>query len=229
MARYPLNGNPRITSKHGERTNMGYFGRHLGIDRSVVNVPFYAPAAGRVIATGYSQSIGHYLEAEILGYHWRFAHLSRIDVKSGKFAEGKQLGVTGNTGVTTGPHLHYDARKLGTRWNASFSNYVDPDAVIAKAIAASKPKPAPKPKMPAVGSRIQLLPKDVRTTFKAGTTTQAGKISVTDNSFIYFVRGYDKKYPYRIIINSKSAGGNGVALALYYTNGKLIPGWKALN
>jgi hypothetical protein len=81
-------------------------------------------------------------------------------------------------------------------------------------------------KMPPIGSTIQLIPKDVRTTFRAGTTTQAGQIRVTDNSFKYLVRGYDPKYPNRIIINSASAGGNGVALALYYTNGQRIPGWK---
>lgn len=224
MARYPLNGNPRITSTHGQPTGMGHFKKHLGIDRSVVNQPFYAPANGRIITTGFSASLGNFIEAEILGYHWRFAHLSRIDVKSGTFAEGRQLGVTGNSGITTGPHLHYDARKLGTVWNASFNNYVDPDKVIAQAIEASKPKP----KMPPVGSRIQLIPQDTRTTFRAGTTTQAGSIRVTDNSFVYIVRGYDAKYPNRIIINSASAGGNGVALALYYTSGAKINGWKQL-
>lgn len=86
----------------------------------------------------------------------------------------------------------------------------------------------PRPKMPKVGSRIQLIPRDTRTTFKAGTTTVRGHIKVTDNSFVYFVRGYDSKYPGRIIINTASGGGNGVALALYYTNGQRIAGWKQL-
>lgn len=80
--------------------------------------------------------------------------------------------------------------------------------------------------MPPVGSRIQLLPVDTRTTFKAGTTTQAGTIRVNANDFIYVVRGYDSKYPNRIIINSASAGGNGVSLALYYLNGAIIPKWR---
>lgn len=80
-------------------------------------------------------------------------------------------------------------------------------------------------KMPAVGSKIRLLPGQTRTTFRAGTTTVAGHIKVTDNSYIYTVRGYDPKYPNRIIINSRTAGGDGVALALYYTNGSLIEGW----
>lgn len=80
--------------------------------------------------------------------------------------------------------------------------------------------------MPAVGSRIQLIPRDTRTTYKAGTANVAGKINVTDNTFNYIVRGYDSKYPGRIIINSASAGGNGVGLALYYLTGERIPGWN---
>jgi len=225
MARYPLNGNPRISSYHGQPTGMGHFGRHLGIDRVVVNQPFYAPTKGRIISVRQSASLGHYIEAEFFGLHWRFAHLSRVSVKAGQnVAEGTQLGVTGNTGITTGPHLHYDARVLGTAWNSSFSNYRDPDAIIAQAIANERPRPV----MPAVGSLIQLIPKDKRTTFRAGTTTRAGTIDVKDNTYVYTVRGYDSRYPGRIIINSASAGGNGVALALYYTNGVRIPGWKQL-
>ena len=89
------------------------------------------------------------------------------------------------------------------------------------------PAPAPS-KMPPVGARVQLMPVSLRNTFRAGTTTVAGTIHVTDNSFIYTVRGYDAKYPNRILINSASAGGDGVALALYFTNGSLIPAWRVV-
>jgi hypothetical protein len=85
--------------------------------------------------------------------------------------------------------------------------------------------PQPANKMPPIGSRIKLTKGTVRNTFKAGTTTVAGTIRVTDETFIYTVRGYDPKYPNRILINSKSAGGDGVALALYFTSGVRIPGW----
>lgn len=84
--------------------------------------------------------------------------------------------------------------------------------------------PAPS-KMPPVGSVVELIPRQARTTFKAGTTNVAGTIKVVDDTYDYQVRGYDPKYPGRILINSKSAGGNGVALALYYTNGARIEGW----
>jgi len=82
------------------------------------------------------------------------------------------------------------------------------------------------PKMPAIGSKIKLANGTRRTTFRAGTQTQAGVLKVTDETFIYTIRAYDPRYPNRILINSRSAGGDGVALALFYTNGNKIDGWQ---
>lgn len=114
---------------------------------------------------------------------------------------------------------HYEAKKSPTfvGWGESVNG-----------VSVIKWQDPPKTNMPPVGSKIQLIPKDVRNTYRAGTTTKAGTIRVTDNTFIYTVRGYDSKYPGRIIINSASAGGNGVALALYYTNGNKIAGWRQI-
>ena len=93
----------------------------------------------------------------------------------------------------------------------------------------SSPAPAPQPsKMPPVGSKIQLIPVVTRTTYRAGTTTVAGTIRVTGNDFIYLVRGYDPKFQNRVLINSKSAGGNGVSLALFFVNGVNIGNWKVI-
>lgn len=85
---------------------------------------------------------------------------------------------------------------------------------------------APFYAMPPIGSRIQLLPHITRTTFRSGTTAVAGRINVNANDFFYFVRGYDSVHPNRIIINSASAGGNGIALALYYTDGRRVENWR---
>lgn len=213
-----------ISTKHGSPIPGSRFGKHLGTDyagsegRDVAS-----PVGGVVTMSYYSGSIGNTIELKEDGngrLH-RFAHNKTRLVSVGqRVSEGQKIAVSGNTGsFTTGPHLHWDVRKANTNWGDSFGNYYDPEALLAQ---ANKPKP----KMPPVGSKIQLLPKDVRTTFRPGTTTVAGRIDVKDNTYFYFVRGYDPKYPYRITINSASAGGNGVSLALYYTNGKLIPGWK---
>lgn len=114
--------------------------------------------------------------------------------------------------------LHPSVRYRG------WSNAVNGVAVIQYAPAP----PVTPNKMPPVGSRIQLLPVDTRTVFKTGTQTSIGQIRVTDNSFTYIVRGYDPKYPNRILINSKSVQGGSGSLALYFTNGVKIPKWQQI-
>lgn len=86
------------------------------------------------------------------------------------------------------------------------------------------PDPAPTPtpsKMPPVGSRVKFTVN--RTAFVAGTTTVKGTLPPD----IRIVRGYDPKYPNRILVNSALVG-NGVAVALYYTNGTKIDGWSVI-
>lgn len=193
--------------------------RHIGVDlRATIGTKVYAPGSG-VVTASYASSAGQTIEIRIAGKLWRFMHLSKRHVSVGQsVSEGQVIALSGNSGGVAA-HLHVDVRKDGTVWNASLNNYSDFRSVIADAAK-------PKLDMPAVGSVIQLIPKDTRTTFKAGTTNVAGKIDVKDNTYTYVVRGYDSKYPGRILMNSASAGGNGVALALYYTDGRRIEGWK---
>lgn len=81
--------------------------------------------------------------------------------------------------------------------------------------------------MPAIGSRIKLRKSTkARTTWRVGTANVAGRIIPKDESYIYVVRGYDAKYPGRIIINSAQGGGNNVGLALYLLNGQRIDDWQ---
>lgn len=215
-----VDGNPPQTSKHGQETNMGFFGKHLGYDYGVsVDTSVKAPVSGKVTNSDWSDNLGNWIEisGDDNRTH-RLAHLSRRDVSRNEVVEeGQQIGLSGKTGLVTGPHVHHDVRKAGTAWNAAFSNYFDWEKLLAASSNASL-----------VGKKIQLIPEDERTTFRAGTTDVAGKIRVTDNTFIYIVRGIDLKYPNRVLINSASAGGDGVALALQYTNGQVIPGWKVL-
>lgn len=219
--RRPVDSYTRISSTHGQKTNMGTFGRHLGIDYAMPQGGIVrSPVNGRVTFSGSSAALGNYYEIveDGNGRIHRICHLKSRSVGRGAVVrEGQDIGRSGNTGITTGPHTHWDVRRANTAWNASFNNYYDPELLLR-----------PTFNMPPVGSLVQLLPKDTRSTFKPGTTTQVGTINVNAGDFIYIVRGYDPNYPGRIIINSASAGGNGVALALYYTNGQRIPGWKQL-
>lgn len=131
MARYPLNGTPRISNTHGA-AGWGTFGRHLGIDFAVgVGAPVYAPVSGtvrEVVETSGAGSGGKRIElAGVDGMWHRFLHLSSWNVSRNQYVvEGQIIGWSGATGDVTGPHLHWDVRKAGTAWNASFTNYVDP-------------------------------------------------------------------------------------------------------
>lgn len=142
-----------------------------------------------------------------------YGHIGIADKNAGTFSVAtlEQNGATGN-----GSGVRGDAIRVR-------------NITKSRVLGVLRPRAAkPVVKMPAVGSKIKLSKGVTRTTFRAGTTKVAGRIYATDNSYIYTIRGYDQVYGGRIIINSRSAGGNGVALALYYTNGNKISGWSTV-
>jgi len=69
-----------------------------------------ASANGIVIDTGYDLSYGNYVVIKHgFDFYTRYAHLQRIIVKErSKIVRGEILGMIGNTGLSTGPHLHYE-------------------------------------------------------------------------------------------------------------------------
>ncbi len=89
---------------------------HPGVDlRAPVGTPIYAPADGVVEFAGYNATNGFGYVVIIehnFGFKSRFAHMSRKDVvKEGEFIKkGTLIGYSGNTGLSTGPHLHYEIR-----------------------------------------------------------------------------------------------------------------------
>ena len=95
---------------------------HAGID-FVANTgtPVYAPGKGRVVFIG--RNGGYGLEIEIdhgYGYRTRYAHLSKALVKRGqKIKRGDLIAKTGNSGLSTGPHLHYEISHNGRKLNPS--------------------------------------------------------------------------------------------------------------
>lgn len=88
---------------------------HPGIDLAAsIGTPIYAPASGVVEFSGYSNNgYGHnVILLHNFGFKSVFAHMTRKDVvKAGDFVnKGDLIGYTGNTGLSTGPHLHYEVR-----------------------------------------------------------------------------------------------------------------------
>ncbi len=107
-----------LTSTYGMRVDpfTGLPTLHAGIDFSAgIGVRVVATADGTVIWASTRGSYGETVEIEHLGgLTTRYAHLSRIDVKVGqKVTRGEMIGAVGNTGRSTGPHLHYEIRLNG--------------------------------------------------------------------------------------------------------------------
>jgi len=112
-----------ITSLGGLRINpvTGRREFHDGIDIAApVGTTVVAPKDGVVLATGVSATFGKYLQlAHGGGYVSFMAHLNMIKVGVGeKVLQGQQVAYSGNTGRSTGPHLHF-----GVFFNGQ---YVDP-------------------------------------------------------------------------------------------------------
>jgi murein DD-endopeptidase MepM/ murein hydrolase activator NlpD len=85
---------------------------HKGLDFSTWRSgdPIVATANGQVVTVGFDASFGNYVIIKHKhGIYTRYCHMSTIRVKKGQFVSQRDvIGTVGNTGVTTGPHLHYE-------------------------------------------------------------------------------------------------------------------------
>lgn len=112
-----------ITSTVGGRASPGGIGstNHKGTDIGRVGYTssVYAAKAGTVIVAQYSSSYGNYVVVSHgSGNTTLYAHMSSIKVSVGQYvAQGAVLGITGSTGNSTGPHLHFEVTENGVRVN----------------------------------------------------------------------------------------------------------------
>ncbi|HEY9055132.1 MAG TPA: M23 family metallopeptidase [Rectinemataceae bacterium] len=93
---------------------------HNGIDIGVpMRTPVGAAMEGRVVEAGYSSIMGKYVTLSHSG-GWKtlYAHMDSISVQNGQYlGRGQRLGYSGNTGYSTGPHLHFTVWKNGKMVN----------------------------------------------------------------------------------------------------------------
>ena len=110
-----------ITSTFGGRSSPGGIGstNHQGIDigRVYYSTEIHAAKAGTVIISQYSSSYGNYVVVSHgSGNTTLYAHMSSRSVSVGQtVARGAVLGITGSTGNSTGPHLHFEITENGVR------------------------------------------------------------------------------------------------------------------
>lgn len=143
-------GEYTITSCVGERTIDGQFSNHGGIDIAVSRgTPLYAWKSGVVVRTNNSCGEGYYGDTCGGGYgnfvvidhgeengekrYTIYAHMSNTSVLVGdEVSAGQQIGTSGNSGSSTGPHLHFEIRIGGTEWKNSIKQ--DPYPTLAEIV-----------------------------------------------------------------------------------------------
>ena len=96
---------------------------HRGIDIAVSEgTVIYASHDATVTTAAYDDSFGNYIVlTDVNGYITKYGHLSEIDVTEGEIVTmGTPIGKTGNTGSSTGPHLHFECLYNGEYYNPLF-------------------------------------------------------------------------------------------------------------
>lgn len=125
----PVNGG--VLSGFGWRQHpiLGFKKMHTGLDMvASVGTTVYAPGDGTVSFAGV-KSNGYGMHIDLnhgYGYETKFGHLSKILVREGqKVKRGDIIGLTGNSGLSKGPHLHYEIAKDGGKINPIDYFYFD--------------------------------------------------------------------------------------------------------
>jgi murein DD-endopeptidase MepM/ murein hydrolase activator NlpD len=119
----------RITSGYGSRRHpiLGYRRMHAGIDfKASYGSPIYAVTDGTVQFAGRHGGHGNYVKlSHGGGLGTGYAHMSRISVSNGqRVRRGQVIGYVGSTGLSTGPHLHYEMYRNGATVNPSGVQFV---------------------------------------------------------------------------------------------------------
>ncbi|WP_051722594.1 M23 family metallopeptidase [Streptomyces albus] len=104
-------------------------GHHTGVDFAVpVGTPVRAPGPGEIVTAGWGGDYGHLVTVRTPGGQYLlFAHLSRVDATAGqRVGPGDLLGLSGNTGRSSGPHLHFEVRQ-----STEYGSDINPRSYLA--------------------------------------------------------------------------------------------------
>jgi len=122
----------KITTAYKKLGKMWSKGYHTGVDYACIEgTDILAVADGKVANANWGKAYGTQIVQKIAGQDtWViYAHLSKSLVKAGdEIKKGQHIGESGNTGNSSGPHLHFEARD-NARWSAGKD--VDPKDILA--------------------------------------------------------------------------------------------------
>lgn len=131
----------RLSSGFGMRFHpiLGYSRLHAGVDFAAsTGTPIYAVTDGRVTFAGRHGGHGNFVKlAHAGGIGTGYAHMSRIAVRSGEQVKrGEVIGYVGSTGLSTGPHLHYEVYRNGRTVNPMSVKFEQQSQLAGKELKA---------------------------------------------------------------------------------------------
>lgn len=131
----------RVTSNFGARRHpvLGYTRMHSGVDFGAAwGSPIYAVGDATVSFAGWAGGHGNHVKLDHGGgFGTGYSHMSRIAVSPGsRVRAGQVIGYVGSTGLSTGPHLHYELYKNGQKVNPLSVKFTVSNQVDAKELAA---------------------------------------------------------------------------------------------
>ena len=137
----------RVTSNFGARRHpvLGYSRLHAGIDFGAPHgAPIYAVGDARVIFSGWHGGHGNYVKLDHGGgFATAYAHMSRVAVPNGaRVSAGQVIGYVGSTGLSTGPHLHYELYQNGRVVNPLSVRFTVTNQVDQQQLAAFRARMA---------------------------------------------------------------------------------------
>lgn len=136
-----------VTSGFGGRFHpiINQFGQHNGVDYGTpIGTPVWAASDGTVTKAGWDSGGGNMVCLKhVMSFETCYLHLSKINVHVGeRVAQKIVIGESGNTGLSTGPHLHY-GMKRGGRWvNPQSQNFPRADPLPAALLSDFQTKTA---------------------------------------------------------------------------------------
>lgn len=133
----------RVTSSFGMRRHpiLGYTRMHAGMDfKASYGTPIYAVSDGTVAFAGRHGGHGNFVKLNHGGgLGTGYAHMSRIAVNAGqRVRRGQVIGYVGSTGLSTGPHLHYEMYRGGKVVNPASVQFVTRATLSGKDLANFK-------------------------------------------------------------------------------------------
>ncbi|MBL4869618.1 MAG: M23 family metallopeptidase [Robiginitomaculum sp.] len=175
LMRTPISG-ARLSSRFGKRKHpiLGYVKSHSGVDFAARRgTPIMAAGNGTIKRAGRYGGYGNYVSiSHSDGYATAYAHMSKFarGIRRGvRVRQGQTIGYVGTTGLSTGPHLHYEVHRKGKKINPM-------------SLATLSGKPLQKQEIPAFKTRIREINALRAQVEKTSATKPEPELSVDLNS-----------------------------------------------